>query len=627
MRATRQAGTSLVELLVVIVVFLIGILAVLQIFPGGLRILTNTRNMAVARQLSRAQIEMLKARANVLGEMVLDVQYAVIGSTGSLNIFVDGTHNQNDLGHPGTAIDPAGNVILGADTIGRWDLISASNRTRRVVAEGGRVPSPRQVGTDFGGLMLLQFSPISFDPAPVYASLLTVYGNDMARRFGEPGARVRSWEYFIDEPEEATARIFLPGHPSKPLSYRLTMSAWINNGASTFRRTIVDSIVTVPAGAMPFFIDTLDNYCALQAGESFVGAEWESIRVSRLFERIPAANIFTPGEPYEYKLLDDRLGVLLFNPAGHTFLEVRPGRRVPLVARVNYDVFDWRIIRDEFRIPGAMPLQARLQIGNLKVKDGSMRADLKNYVGLDIPVADGSGGTETRDILLLDMDSGGIYTKNSYVPDQSLGLITFVDTDAGTPGLQLQVILPGQSAPTTVANAEGRAVRALYQANGEWSVQVLVAPSLYTVTYAQPSVAQYYVAGSGPIGGNPTRIYFPSTDVGRKVVIGQIYYRDTLGNLKSMQDQDFVIQNAPGDPLGPYVDISLVDSNAANLDFTAYGYAVRRVKGASVAVRVLWNPSFWSLGQDAAENNLKFERWSQDWRRTVVETFLQRGEN
>ena len=60
---------------------------------------------------------------------------------------------------------------------------------------------------------------------------------------------------------------------------------------------------------------------------------------------------------------------------------------------------------------------------------------------------------------------------------------------------------------------------------------------------------------------------------------------------------------------------------------TDVGYAVRRVKGASVAVRVLWNPSFWSLGSDPAENNLKFERWSQDWRRTVVETFLQRGEN
>ena len=239
MKSTRRAGTSLIELLVVIVVFLIGILAILQIFPGGFRVLTTTRNMAVARQLSRAQIEMLKARANTLGEMVLDVQYAVIGATGTLNIFVDGSHNQNDLGHPGQGIDLNGNVIQGADTIGRWDLVSASNRTRRVVAEGGRVPAPRQVGSDFGGLMLLQFSPISFDPAPAYATLLTVYGNDMARRFGEPGPRVRNWEYYVDEPEEPTARIFLPGDAARPLSYRLTMSAWISNGASTFRRTIV----------------------------------------------------------------------------------------------------------------------------------------------------------------------------------------------------------------------------------------------------------------------------------------------------------------------------------------------------------------------------------------------------
>jgi hypothetical protein len=334
----------------------------------------------------------------------------------------------------------------------------------------------------------------------------------------------------------------------------------------------------------------------------------------------------TQGRPYEYVLLDDRLGVLLFNPAGYNFKELRPGRRIPLVARVNYDVFDWRIIRDEFRIPSTLPLQTRLQIGGIRVK-GGQRVDQAVYAGLDIPVADGSGGTETRDILLLDMETGGIYTKNSFVPDQSLGLLTFVDTDPGTPGLQLQVVLPGQSVPTTVPNAEGRAVRALYQANGEWSVQVLMAPSLYTVTYAQPSVAQYYVGGSGPAGGSTTRIYFPSVDVGRKVVIGQIYYLDGVGNLKSMQDQDFVVQNAPGDPLGPYVDITSVDPSAAVLDFTAYGYAVRRVKGASVAVRVLWNPSFWAIGADPAENNLRFERWSQDWRRTVVETFLQRGEN
>jgi hypothetical protein len=623
MYRTRKTGTSLVELLVVIVVFLIGILAVLQIFPGGFRVLSNTRNMAVARQLARQQSEMNKARADTMAEMILDVKYAVIGAS-MVDIFVDGTHNPNDLGHPGDGIDANGNVTLGASTIGRWDLVAGSNRTRRVVAEGGRVPSPRQVGSDFGGLMLLHFAPVSFDPA--YPTLLQVYGNDMVRRFGAPGFRVRSWEYFVEDPEEAAAQLYLPGDATRNLSYRLTMSAWISNGVSTFRRTIVDTTIVVNAG-LPGNIGSfpLSSYAALQVGETFLGAEWESIRVSRLFDRIPAANAFTPNEPYEYKLLDDRLGILLFNPAGHNYKEVRPGRRVPLVARVNYDVFDWRIIRDEFRIPTVLPLQSRLQLGNLKVKGGSIRADSRPYDGLDIVVADGSGGTETRDFLLMDMETGGLYTPDSFTLDKSLGLLTFVDaTPGGT--LQSRLILPGQAVPITV-DSGGRAVRALYQANGEWAVQVLPAPSWFSVTYSQPSVAQYYVGGSSGAGGAPTRIYFPINDIGRKVVIGEIWYRDGGGNLKSLNDQDFVIQNAPLDPLGPYVDIATVDPNAAAFDFAQYGYAVRRVKGASVAVRVLWNPSVFTLIGDQNENNSRFDRWAQDWRRTVVDTFLQRGES
>ena len=60
---------------------------------------------------------------------------------------------------------------------------------------------------------------------------------------------------------------------------------------------------------------------------------------------------------------------------------------------------------------------------------------------------------------------------------------------------------------------------------------------------------------------------------------------------------------------------------------SAYGFAVRRVKGASVAIRVLWNPSFFSLTGDSATNMQNLERWGRDWRRTTVETFLQRGEN
>ena len=339
---------------------------------------------------------------------------------------------------------------------------------------------------------------------------------------------------------------------------------------------------------------------------------------------LPVAT-FTANQPYEYQLLDSRLGVILFNPAGYNYKEPRQGRQVPLVARVNYDVLDWRIIRDEFRVSDQPPYQQRLQIGNLKIQ-GNRGPDGLTYNGLDVPVADGSGNFVTRDFLLLDMTSGGVYMPDSYQVDKSVGLITYIDVAPGTPGMQMNLILPGQSAPTTV-NAFGRAVRALYQANKEWSVQVMKAPARFNQTFSPPSIAQYYIGTSGLAGGQPTRIYFPLADVGRKVVIGEIWYRDLGGNLHVMRDQDFVIQNAPLDPLGPYIEIRNADSNAAAFDFNTNGFAVRRVKGASLAVRVLWNPSAFNLTGDPDDNQRRYEQWSRDWRRTLVETFLPQGEN
>lgn len=616
----RRTGTTLVELLVVIVIFLIGILAILQVFPGGLRVLQNTRSMKVAQQLARAQTEMVKSRADTLAEMILPVRYSFVGSN-FVDIIAYMNQGPDYLGHGGDSLDANGIVALAGNDIGRWDYLSASNRIRRVIGEGGRVPAARQVGGDFGGLMMLQFAPISYDPA--YPTLLQVYGNDMSRREGEPWFRVRPWEYWVEDAEEATAQIHVPMHPVRPRIYRLAFSAWINNGGTLTRRSIVDTTVNVAPGAGGYATFPLSAYAALQPGESFVGAEYESIRLARAFDEVPAASPFTPNEPYEYKVLDARLGVLLFNPAGYDYKEVRPGRRVPLVARVNYDVFDWRTIRDEFRITSELPFQQRLQLSNLRVK-GMSRADGKTYDGLDVPVADGSGGFETRDFLLLDLETGGVYTPNSYSVDKSLGLVTFRDTNAA-PGLQMQLILPGSVAPIE-ANASGRAVRALYQGNGEWSVQVMKAPSLYTITYSAPGVAQYYVGASTVAGGNPTRIYFPLIDLGRTVVIGEIWYRDSGGTLHSIQDQDFVIQSSPADPLGPFVDITTVDPTAVAFDFS-HGYAVRRVKGASVAVRVLWNPEFFTLSADLADNNLRFAQWQQAYRRTLVETFLSRGDN
>src|SRR5450432_4216945 len=91
----RQAGTSLVEILVVIVVFLTGILAIVQIFPGGFRLLGTTRNNEIASQLGRSEQERLKGMSEQLPEQIVAVSY--LFNAGQVGILIDSTRSANDL--------------------------------------------------------------------------------------------------------------------------------------------------------------------------------------------------------------------------------------------------------------------------------------------------------------------------------------------------------------------------------------------------------------------------------------------------------------------------------------------------------------------------------------------------
>jgi hypothetical protein len=164
-------------------------------------------------------------------------------------------------------------------------------------------------------------------------------------------------------------------------------------------------------------------------------------------------------------------------------------------------------------------------------------------------------------------------------------------------------------------------------AKEEWAIQVMKAPSTFRQVFSPPQRANFYVGqtGSAPFG-QPTRIYFPQMDAGKNVTIGELWYLDGGGFRQTLRDQNFVIQNAPFDPAGPYVDIRSYDPTALGFDFSN-GYAVRYVRGASVRVRVLWNPAFTSFTPDNVENLERFERWSRNWRKVTVDTYLQRGEN
>lgn len=626
-RTRRTAGTSLIEVLVVIVIFLIGILAVVQVFPGGFKVLRSTRDFSIGTALARAEIERIKGYSAQLPEMILPVKYTFIA--GQVFIEADTDRRPEDLGPVAAGLDANGVLYDAANNpLGGWQYLSGANVERRVIGEGRAVPAPRVIGTEYGGLLVLQFSPVVF--SPVYQSLFQVYGNDMSRREGAPSGlgRTRDYLYYVEDDDQPSATVWLPRGATNR-SYRLSFDAWVNDAGTFHRHSVVDATIAVPAGA-GYLNFALSAYLPLGPGETFEGVEFDSVQVQRRFEVVPNAGVFTPGEPYEYKLLDPNLGLLLFNPAGYNFEERRPGgRRIPLKARVSYDVYDWRILREEFRIPDGLPSQQRLAVGNLKVL-GNRDVDNRTYTGLGFQVANGAGGLENRDLILLDLDTGGVVTTDSYRVDRSLGLVSFLDSDGNAAnGTQGRITLPG--APNAIVTTlSGRHVRALFHAVGEWSVQVLKAAAVYRPTESVPlGVAQFFV-GQTPVNpvGQPTRVYFPPMDSGKKVALSEVWYRDGGGALRSLESVDFVIQSVPADPLGlPYVDIRDVDPGAVAFDHATYGYAVRGVRGASVMVRVLRNPATLALGPVPADNMQALERWGRNWARTESETFLQRGEN
>lgn len=640
-RSIRKAGTTLVEVLVVIVVLLIGILAVVQVFPGGLRILTMNRNSMVATALAQDEAERIQSRSEQIPEAIVPV---IVTHNGTEVLTQTDENRRPDeiTGLVPGSITGTGNIVDGSgNNIAYWPLASGPNLFRRVIGEGGRVPAPRQVGDYFGGLMVLQFTPIAFN-----RNTFKIYGADMIRRIGPPqeGDTPQRFEYYVKDIDTPDAELIIPADPFAERHYRLVASYYVQVGSGAEKHDVVDKSITVaptPGGgfySLPLNGGDAQNPDPLELnGANLLGVEMESVRLARIYDEVQdVSQPFT--DPYEYKLLNSEIGLILFSDQAYNAYESRNGRRVPLQAHVNYDVYDWRVMRDEFRVPDGELPQVKLALGNLKIKNNT-DVDGNKYLGLNLNLQSGKGSTERRDIAFMDLDTGGVYLESSASRtdgsgarrlinvDRSLGLVTFNDADGNRDnGVQGELVYPGASDPVDV-NLNGRAIRAMYQCRGEWVVQVAKAPSILTQSAERPGYAQYYVGGTSALGGSPTRIYFSQSTSGQRVTIEQIYYRRTADTTaRALENQSFIVQSTPADPTGlAYVDIQSVDSSASTFDITTYGFAVRGARGASVSIRVLWNPATLSFTSDTAANLRAFEVWGREWRRTTTETYVRRS--
>ncbi|MCW5944013.1 MAG: hypothetical protein KIS66_17420 [Fimbriimonadaceae bacterium] len=595
----RNAGTSLVEVLVVIVIFLVGILAIAQVFPGGFRVLNQSRDTAIATQLAQAE------RDRLLG-LERSIPGDVVSARTIVDRFVpvieaDTERRLGDYGLLGTALTNEGMVNApGGNRY--WPYASGPNNTRRIVGERALLSPPRPTYGLFATPIQLLFAPL--DPN----GRVTVGGLHLERRIGVPGsfATAASGRPHFYVNREGTL-LYVPRRSIRRV-YGLRMAFRNGDQASN----VIDAEVAVLSGTGYAEVD-LALYGP--SGGTF-RASPGSVQLVGGFTQLAAGAPFS-SDPYEFKVVDVVLGRIALNPLAYDAIAAES--EDPTRIDVNYDVFDWRILRDDFRVAEQIPARQKTRMRSLKVL-GNPGPDGRPYGGLGFSVPARDGTPIATDVAIVDMESGRFLLPGTYVVDKSIGLITFYDEDASRAGLQGRVwdAVGGQ----TVIDLGGRRVRALYEVVGEWAVHFSKSADAYVATDGRPSLGEFLVGGPLSGLGRPTRLYFARSELGKTVVVGECWYRDSANNLRRLSGQSFVIRESSSDIL-PYLDIAEAAPDAVGFDTDlTYGYVAREVRGGSMRILVSRNAESFHLSNDSAENVRTFEAWGRNWRRTASETFV-----
>ncbi len=682
----KMAGTSLIEVLVVIVVFLVGILAIVQVFPPGLAVLRMNRAQTLATSLARAEVQRILGQSAQLPERIVAGSFDATGTVFILSQ-TDPSNFNPPVTNPGNLgeVDGNGQVLVSGNPIGHWTKQSGSNKINRIIGEGRPIPQPTVVNGVLGSRMQLMFAPLYYiyDGANGRSAgqVLSVYGNDLRRSLGssdefipDSTAALYDTDAFTFVPEErATLTTNTPAGfdrkdqiwigllqdtgTSLPIfhSYRISMSFVYNDGVSD---RVIEAIFTAQPDISTSYFRQFNNYAVISIPDllsastfnplGYRGVEVGSLRVQRVFQEVPAATPFSAYDPYQYRPWNHALGMLLLNPVGATE-KVRDldGNAAPLIARVDYSVYDWRIMRDEFSVPN--PVLVASFNPNIKLLVNSVRAgsgtgpDSKPYGGIAL-AGDGFmqtpdlGGTSgSQDFVLVDLETGGVVAGNSsvanssYFVDKSNGTVQFKDTDT-TDGFAItgRLYVPNGgyqgwtlSAPMELA---GRRVRALYTASGDYATQVLKASASYNIVF--PSAPAQLVAGQCYVGGSngwgfANRLYFPLIDSRQKVTVGEMWVAG--GTSPVIRDRDLKISGVEsiGGVTVAYAEVP----GGLNFDASRNNYAVRRVNGASIKVRAFYNPDTWSLGTDAGTNFDRLRKWTERYYTTTTETFDAGGNN
>jgi prepilin-type N-terminal cleavage/methylation domain-containing protein len=354
-------------------------------------------------------------------------------------------------------------------------------------------------------------------------------------------------------------------------------------------------------------------------------------------------------DPYEYAWYhandavypDANPGVLIFNPLGHvSYLDASHSNDTAagfytgnqsLVASVDYLTYDNHIIRDDRSMPGLSNTgvagtgvyRIKLSLNNI-LSTGDILKTQNTYAGIFSDPTQATTTVNTSvypDILILNMSTGDIvceiqngvatppvntgYNGNpllSATLDAHNGILTFPATLKNGPNLKLEGVedLGLQNAP----------LRVLYRANNEWGMQVQEAAQTYTQVpdVSLLTTTTFFAPAADPITQQPTntKVYFPVSEAGKTVTLGEVYYDDGTAvatdpsSYKRAANLTFQINDNPANFISvpsasgntkvvcTYLDLTDQIPTAKQFSPSATLRTVDYVLGVSLKSRVIW---------------------------------------
>jgi type II secretory pathway pseudopilin PulG len=594
-RKTGQRGASLVEVLVAILVLAIAILAFIRLYPSGFLALKRSGQSEAATRLAQQELERLKGRQDNLPYMIAPVKYEVIN--GQTVLVIDPTTSPDDMG-----VQP--DLPSGVSQ----DYARGVNRIRRIIGERVNLgapapyPDPRRYALTGGILYQTTFAPIAVPPVsggpewdPIESGYLLVYGNPM-RRFvmdsdWEYRWNLQLFEYGIDYER---GKVLLRPLRYRAIAYKIDYSYRVQHEDHEHIHQVSTVIVlppTDPQRPFPVWVDlTLpvpgvppSQYPPVNQQQGFQGLVPDSDSAARLFERLGDNTPWDPDYPYQYRVVNQLLGLLAFNPVGHGYYERYWRGQRPLVANVDYNVYDWFILREEHTVPSTGRI--RLAFSDIK-QYGDLLDDQTTYSGLGLP---GIVGRNQPDMVLIDMLSGQVayIQKGELLNDSTLALGAFsVDYTLGT----LQLHNPA---------LRGRKLRILYKAHDNWALCVQKAAHRYYISpelQGMPADACWYDLEAAFDGRPVTKLYFNRSEAGKTVLLREYWYiiRDDRNPRRPRPRRGvngvLRISEVPDDTGFVYADLTELHSNAVRWAPEVTGAAIRGVQGLSLKVRLYYEP-------------------------------------